>query len=239
MFRQIFKSDLKSIIRDPILVIAVMVPVMLILLLKFAFPLISDFIYSENGFRLDDYYSIIAITIVAVIPILVGFVYAFLLIGKHNEKNDLIFPITPSVKNNFSVFRIIFPSVLTFLLVSVSIIIVDPVPEEGCLRTIFVSAILSAQTPFTMLFIGGLSGNRFAGFAISKLYGIFLVVIPFGLLVHHPWNHFAFFSPFYWISWAWIVSSPAESLLYAAIALILTLCGTIVLFCHFLRNHRN
>jgi hypothetical protein len=75
------------------------------------------------------------------------------------------------------------------------------------------------------------------GFALSKIYGIFLITVPLGLVLHHPWNYLAFFSPLYWISWTWVVSIPAESFLYGAIATIITSGGIIIFFRHFLRKH--
>ena len=122
-------------------------------------------------------------------------------------------------------------------MVLVSIVTVDPVPSEGWLRTIFISILLSFQTPLVFIFIGGMAGNKVEGFALTKLYGIFLVTVPLGLLLHHPWNYFLFFSPLYWISWSWVTSSPSESLLYGAIAMFLTLGGISLLIRHFLSKH--
>jgi fluoroquinolone transport system permease protein len=84
-----------------------------------------------------------------------------------------------------------------------------------------------------------LAGNRVEGSALSKLYGIFLVAVPLGLLLHHPWNYFAFFSPLYWISWAWIISVPFESLIYGAISMIITFGCILIFFRHFLKKHTN
>jgi hypothetical protein len=111
------------------------------------------------------------------------------------------------------------------------------VPEEGWLRTIFVSLLMSFQAPLLLLFVSSLSGNRNKGLALSGLSVIFLASIPFGLLVHHPWNYFAFFSPFYWISWAWVTSVPIESLLYGAISMILTFCCIFILFWYLERRY--
>jgi hypothetical protein len=58
----------------------------------------------------------------------------------------------------------------------------------------------------------------------------FLITVPFGLLVHHPWNYLAFYSPLYWASWAWIVHSPLESLIYGSIAMFLSAVILIILY---------
>jgi hypothetical protein len=75
------------------------------------------------------------------------------------------------------------------------------------------------------------------GLALSKLYGVFLAAVPLGLILHHPWNYLAFFSPLYWISWAWIIPSFAESLMYGAIASLITVGCMFVFFRYFLKKH--
>ena len=122
--------------------------------------------------------------------------------------------------------RLMIPAFLSFIMVLITIFLTDPVINEGWLRSLFISLLLSTQSSFAFLFIGCLAVNKVQGLALSKLYGIFLVAVPLGLLLHHPWNYFAFFSPLYWISWAWVSYSPSESLLYGAIAIIITLGTT-------------
>jgi hypothetical protein len=101
----------------------------------------------------------------------------------------------------------------------------------------FAAFLLSIQSPFVFMFISAFTENRNSGSAISRLYWIFLIAAPLGLLLHHPWNYFVFFSPLYWVAWAWIVHSPLDSLIYGSIAVILTSGAMIVFIHHFLRKH--
>lgn len=237
--KSLLKSDIKSVLRDPILLITLLSPFLLIFFLIVVFPIISEFVFSKKGFYLNSYYSVIAITIISIFPVLIGFLYALKFIDKRVENNDGINTITPVTKQFFLKTKIIIPSSLSLILLLLSVSITDPVPTQGWLRSIYISLALAVQTPFAFLFIAGLSNSRLGGIALAKVFGIFLAAIPFGLLVHHPWTYFAFYSPFYWLSWAWVIPSPLESLLYGVIALILTLSGVVILFRHFLRKHTN
>jgi fluoroquinolone transport system permease protein len=234
-----FKADIKFIVRDPMLMLAILAPFMLILFLRLVFPLLSDFILLKTGFLLNTYYTIVAITMVTVIPMLFGMVYAFILLDENDLHILQVIAITPAGKKNFLYMRMIVPAILSFLMVLFTIILTNPVSTEGWLRTTYISLLLSAQSPFIFLFIGSLAGNKVEGLALTKLYGIFLIAVPLGLLLHHPWNYFAFFSPLYWISWAWITSLSAESIIYGAISVIITFGSILVFFRHFLNKQVN
>jgi fluoroquinolone transport system permease protein len=232
-----FKADIKFIKRDPMLLMAIVVPLLIILLLKLVFPLLSLFIFEKTGFQLDTYYTIVALTTLPVIPMLFGIVYAFILLDENDTHILQVISVTPAGKKNFLYMRMITPAFLSLILVFVSIVVTDPVSSEGWLRTIYISFIMSIQAPFVFLFIGSLAGNKVEGMALSKLYGVFLVAVPLGLILHHPWNYMAFFSPLYWISWAWVTPDPYESLIYGVISIVITIGAILIFFRHFLKKH--
>ena len=234
-----FKADIKFIARDPMLMMAFLAPFMLILFLRLVFPLLSDFIFIKTAFRLYNYYTIAAITMVSVIPMLFGMVYAFILLDENDMHILQVISVTPAGKKNFLYMRMVMPAFLSFFMVLLTVIMTNPVPTEGWLRTLYISFFLAIQSPFVFLFIGSLARNKIEGLALSKLYGIFLVAVPLGLLLHHPWNYLAFFSPLYWISWAWVISIPGESLIYGTISMVMTFGCILVLFRHFLKKHTN
>jgi fluoroquinolone transport system permease protein len=168
---------------------------------------------------------------------LFGMVYAFILLDENDLHILQVIAVTPAGKKNFLYMRMIVPAFMSFIMVILCVILTNPVPNEGWLRTIFVSFLLSAQSPFIFLFIGSLAENKIEGFALSKLYGVFLIAVPLGLLLHHPWNYLAFFSPLYWVAWAWVTSVPVESLVYGAISMIITFGCILIFFSHFLKKH--
>jgi hypothetical protein len=125
----------------------------------------------------------------------------------------------------------------SFVLVMITILMTKPVPTEGWLRTLFAGVMLSLQSPLVFLYMSSVEGNRVSLSAFSRLYWVVLIAAPVGLMLHHPWNYIAFFSPMYWVTWAWIVPSPLESLIYGSIALIITWVAIIVFFRKYMRTH--
>jgi fluoroquinolone transport system permease protein len=218
------------------IMMAALAPFLLVLFLLLIFPVISDFVSLMSNFPLDFYYPVVAITLISLIPMLTGMVYAFILLDENDTHILQIIAITPAGRMNFLLIRMILPMIFTFIILILSILITDPVTSEGWLRTLIISLLLSLQFPFTFLFIGGLARNKIEGMALSKLTGVFLVAVPLGMILHHPWNYFSFFSPFYWIGWAWVVENPAESLLYGAISVLITTGCIVVFLRHFLRK---
>lgn len=238
-FRSLFKADIKFIAGSNLLLFVMLTPLLLILLLRLGYPLLSDFIFLKTGFLLYNYYTIIAITIVSVIPVLFGTVYALIFIRESNPLIHQINDLTSAGRKNFIYIRMIIPAVFSFIIVLFSIILTNPVPTEGWLRSIFVSILLSVQSSFVFLFIGSVAGTWSKGIILSKLYGIILATVPLGLLLHHPWNYFVFFSPLYWISWTWVTPVIGESLLYGSISIIITFGCILIFFRHFLKKHAN
>jgi hypothetical protein len=133
--------------------------------------------------------------------------------------------------------RMIISAFFSFILVMITILLAKPVRTEGWLRNLFAAFLLSTQSPFVFLFISAVRGNRNSGSSFSRLYWMFLIAAPLGLMLHHPWNYLAFYSPLYWIAWAWIVQSPLESLIYGSIGMILTSSAIILFFRHLLRKY--
>lgn len=233
-----FKTGYRYLLSDPVLLAAALYPVVVILLLRLAVNPVSDLIFLKAGLRLGVYYTILAITIISVIPVLLGFIYAFIYLDKSETDRFKIILITPAGKKSLQYFRMIVPVLLSFIIVLITNLITNPVPTEGWLRSVFVSGLLSLQSLFVLIFIGSLASNRSKAILLLKLYGILLAAIPFGLLLHHPWNYILFFSPYYWIGWAWVCDYPPESLLYGAISAAISLGCIIWIYSHLIKKNK-
>lgn len=231
------KTDFRFICRDPILLLASFMPVILIFLMRYLFPWLTEYIYSKSSFNLSEYYPVVAISIVSIIPMFYGMVYAFVFLDENDSHNIREISVNPKVKRDFLYMRMLLSAFLSLVMVLVSIFIIDPVESEGWLRNIYISVLLATQAPFIFLFIGCLAENKTEAFALAKLCGVFLVAVPLGLILYHPWNYIMFYSALYWVSWAWIIPSALLSFIYGAIALIIT-GGSIFLFFRYFLNRR-
>jgi hypothetical protein len=116
-FLNSFKTDCRYIVRDPVLMAAALYPLIVILLLRLAINPVSDLIFLKTGFRLEIYYTIIAITLISVIPLLVGFIYAVTDIDKTVSNKDNSLSLTPADKKSFLFFRMMEPALFSFIMI--------------------------------------------------------------------------------------------------------------------------
>jgi membrane-associated HD superfamily phosphohydrolase len=217
-------GDMKIISSNYRPLIPVAILLLIIFLLPAFFPVLSHSAYTNYGMNPDKYYTLISVTLVSLIPLLSGIGY-----GNSTYRKEKIIDISEFGKSDtdakFSVYVRMFSVLfLSFLLIIISIIIIKPVPAQGWFRTLYAAILLSFQAPSGYLLHH--IKKRIAGIALSGLYWLFLIALPVGLLLHHPWNRVACFSPFYWVAWAWMLKSPSGAAIYGAVAVILT---TIVL----------
>ena len=233
-FKSVFITDLKLISGNHRLIFASVILFILIIFLTFYFPVISHFIFNQYGFRLDEYYPLFSITLIGVIPVLIGTRYGMLFCT--DQGNDLWTKSNEitAQSRNLLLMRVISTVVLSFLMIVLSVLLIKPVPAQGWLRTIYAIGLLSIQSPLGFVVIS--EGRKTGRLIFSWLSWIILIAMPLGLLFHHPWNYLAFLSPFYWIAWAWIIQSPTESLIYGLIALALTFAGAFLFFREFLKK---
>jgi membrane-associated HD superfamily phosphohydrolase len=216
-------EDLKLISLNYRLLIALASLFVIIILLPLFFPAVSHSVYLNTGLQPAKYYTLISITIVSLIPVLTGIAYGRIVTGKTplttiKDSDGITRYVTDS-----TYIRIFISLVISFIVIIISIWLIKPVPSQGWLRTLYAAGLLSVQTPFVFLLMGSQADKAIPGMGILKFYWIFLLALPLGLLVHHPWNYFAFFSPFYWIAWAWMIKPPVESVLCGSIAVILSI----------------
>ena len=127
-FKSSFITDFNIILHDKTLFARILAPFILILILKFVYPLLSGVIFSKTGFLLDKYYSLVAITFLSVIPMFPGMVYAFIQITEKDSNTIYVQTIAAEYKYKFLLLRMIISAIISFVLVMITIILVKPVP---------------------------------------------------------------------------------------------------------------
>jgi hypothetical protein len=232
-FAEVFISDIKCIAHVPLLLFAILSPVIIALILLISSMFISDLQDPEQALK---YNTVIAVSLISAVPYIYGLVFSFIRIeGKQFASNkDSIQSVSESRYTYFS--RMALSGLSAFVVVLPVIYLTDAVSTEGWLRAIYISLLLATMAMFIYAFSTGSGGSKSGWRRLSVISLLFFLPVPFGLILHHPWNYFAFFSPFYWINWAWIIPSPRESLLYGLISIAIIVAGLIILYKKFLKG---
>jgi hypothetical protein len=226
----VFRSDIKFIARMPWLLTAILCPLIVILLHFLASKHIS---VPGNAEKIYQYYTVTAVSLISAIPFVYGIVFSFIqLNGSRLADTDESIR-HDSKKRDMFFMRLVISGLSAFVVVLPVIYITDAVATEGWLRSIYVSILLAIEAPFIYTFSTGSGRSMLRWREWSLISVLFILPVPFGLILHHPWNYLAFFSPFYWISWAWIIPSPGESLLYGLISFAITASVLFILYVKF------
>jgi len=232
-----FLADLKNIFLNHRLLIVLSILVLFVILLPVCFSSVSHSVDLKTGLHPAKFYTLVSLTALALIPVLVGIAYGRVISDETKTEAINGQDIAGKEVPDTTYFRIFTSLVLSFLLIVLSSCLMKPVPSHGWLRTLYGVLLLTVQTPFVLLLIGKTGTKKIAGTGISKFYLLFLIALPLGLLVHHPWNCLAFFSPFYWVAWAWMIRPPAEAVICGSIAIILSSVILFVLLKYFLSRY--
>ena len=173
---------------------------------------------------------LLTVFLISAVPFIFGLVFSFIQLAckRFSDKNESVQ--STGEKNDLFIIRLVISGLSAFAIVLPVIFLTDAVTTEGWLRSIYVSLLLATMAPFICAFSAGSGGSLFRWRIRSVISILFILPVPFGLILHHPWNYLAFFSPFYWINWAWIIPSPTESLIYGLISMALTVAGLLILY---------
>lgn len=226
-FKSAIISDMKLIFLNYRLLIALLFLIVIIVLLPVCFPSVSHSVYMKTGVQPAKYYTLISVTLVSLIPVLTGIAFGRLVADKTHQVSIRSSDNVTGNASDSTYVRIFTSLLISFILIILSIWLIKPVPSQGWIRTLYAAGLLSVQSPFVLILIRSTADKKITGTGLINFYWIFLIALPLGLLVHHPWNYFAFFSPFYWIAWAWMINPPLEAIICGSVAVILS---TVFLF---------
>lgn len=173
-------NDFKNIIRDKFLVYAALVvPLLLIVFSRLIVHIISDY------YPLEKQYSLIFMMFSIFIPMIYGFITAFLIIDERDENLLTILRVMPISRNTYLIYRMFFMTIFSFIF-----ILIYP-PLSGLVETstfnyisyIPIAALYSLFTPFSALLTSSFANNKVQAFAIFKMGGTLFIIPLFGFFL--------------------------------------------------------
>jgi fluoroquinolone transport system permease protein len=180
--------DRRTILRDPMLRMLVVLPPLFGALIRWVLPLVFDRIGELSGGDGSAYLVPVAgLGLLILVPMLAGTVVGFLLLDQRDEGTLLALRVTPHAPADFLAYRLLIPVALslslTFLLFPVAGIRAYP------FHTLLPAALAAAPfAPLFALFLAVLARNKVQGFALMKASGL-VYAAPMALLVlPHAWG---------------------------------------------------
>lgn len=204
-------TDLRSVQRDSLLSWMVGAPVFISLVLRFLVPEISKLLWAELEFDLVPYYPMIVGYYFIMIPVIFGLIIGFLLLDERDDHTLTALQVTPLSMNNYLLYRISIPVILSVVLTIICFPITGLVSYTW--PPVLLAAVMSAiLAPVIALVLAAFASNKVTGFAVMKgMSGILLLPLA-AYLIGNPWHLFFGILPTYWpVKVYWLASEGATS----------------------------
>jgi fluoroquinolone transport system permease protein len=190
-------TDLRNIRRDPILLWALVLPLVVAVVLRWGVPILGEWLRVRVGFDLAPYHPLIVGSYVLVGPSIVGFIGGFLLLDERDDRVLDAIRVTPVSLDSLLAYRLGVPLILGSLITVIGYPVINLVSVP--VTSLVVSTILAACTgPILALLLAGFADNKVSGFALTKLFSAVSNVALVAWFLPMPWQLAAGVVPSYW-----------------------------------------
>lgn len=189
-------TDLRNWVRDPMLLIAAVGPLVLAVFIRFGAPTVADM--ATPVFALSSYYPVIAGAMAVFGPSLYGFIVGMFVLEDREQGVLSAYRVSPLSPRGYLLYRGATAYALSLLatLPALAAIGLVPVPPAILIGTAIVGAL---GGPVLTLAFGTLASNSIEGLALSKLVNV-VVLAPAVVIavVPEPFQFAAGVLPTYW-----------------------------------------
>ncbi|WP_405176238.1 hypothetical protein MHI27_10870 [Paenibacillus sp. FSL H8-0261] len=195
-YRMLFISDIRHAGLDPVLMVGIFAPLALLVVSRFGFPMIADWLTNGYAFDLYKYRSFAAIFLVMTFPMLTGMMTGLLMLDERDENVISYYAVTPLMRKGYMVYRLVLPSLLCTFLSSLFFIVSGLSSFQ--LEHIYILLLLAFEAPCFALFLASFAANKVEGLALSKIGGLFIAGPIVAYFVPSPWQFIGAWIPTYW-----------------------------------------
>lgn len=233
MLRSIhLKNDLKQILRDPIMAVLMVAPLLLIIAFKLMVLYLIPFIETNIVFDVTPYLNYVFVFVVMMCGAMLGIVTGFMMIDERDGKIAELMSVTPLGRSGYLFNRLLFAATFSVFYSILSYYVLNVV-ELPLITILFVSLLSSGYSIIIGLLIFTFADDKVKGFTFAKAINS-LSLFAFTDLLALKWlTVLSWFFPPYWITL--VVQSP-HSLLVYGLALLINLGWLFVLIKQFLKR---
>jgi fluoroquinolone transport system permease protein len=201
--------DLRSVRRDPLLRLILVLPILIVLLLRLGLPDLTARVQEAYRLNLAEYYGWFTAVIALLVPMLTGIVVGFLLLDQRDDHTLSALQVTPLTLAGYLVYRLGMPVVVSVLLTAAVLWGGALVPLDG-VDILLISAAAAPTAPLMALFLAAFAANKVQGLALQKASGVFLLPPMFAYFLPAPWNWLMAVFPAFWpaaLTWERVAGS--------------------------------
>ncbi len=202
-------ADFKRLIREPILIILMLVPFLAMIALKLAVVYGSPLLLDWLGFDLVPYYGYILSIAILLSPCMLGAVSGFMMIDDRDESMIDLMAVTPMGYSGYIRNRLVLPFIMSMLYTFVAYFVLDLYPIDfGML--LYISILTGIQSLILGLLLFSFTDNKVKGLTYAKGLDS-LMVTALADLAGIGWvTALSALLPFWWITC--LIMKPATAL---------------------------
>lgn len=223
-------GDMKNILRDPMLLLSMLAPVLLTMAIRYGLPFAQEFAYLQFTFDLSVYYVFIISFAMTLCPLMIGMLTGFILLDERDENLISYFSITAIGRKGYLLYRLCLPFLLSCLFTFLFLLFAGII--EFQLSFIPIILLVSLNAPLITLFLGVFADNKVEGLALSKLAGFIVIAPIIAYFVDHPLAYLTGVLPPYWAAEAYLAFHSSETVawLYLLLGCLISVAYLIIFF---------
>lgn len=211
------KNDLKQILRDPIMAILIVAPLLLIIAFKLMVLYLVPYIQTLIEFDVLPYLDYVLVFVVMMCGAMLGIVTGFMMIDDRDGKIAELMSVTPLGRSGYLVNRLLFASLLSVFYSMLAYYVLNVV-QLPIITILFLSLLSSIYSIIIGLLIFTFADDKVKGLTFAKAINS-LSLFAFTDLLALQWlTVLSWFFPPYWI--ALVVQSPHILLNYGLALLV-------------------
>jgi len=189
------KSDLKQIVRDPIIIILYLAPILLFFVVKISVIFLPK--YLDQYFNLLDYKSYILSGILALTSGLLGIATGFMMIDDKDGKIYELMKITPLGRKGYLMNRLFIPGIMAIIYTLLFTFFLYPL---NLMQYITITIISLIQTTLFAIALFHLADDKVKGLTYGKGLNIIIIFAFVELIDNEYLEIFAHIIPTFWLT---------------------------------------
>lgn len=199
-YSALLRRDLKNGVRDPMLMLIFIGSLLIIVVLRYGVPLLSNWLFVKLGIDLQPYHAHIAAFLLSLIPLLIGSAAGLLMLDEKDERLVDCYAITPLRKQGYFIYRLLLPVILCGLFLLLFIGVNDTLTALPVLPLL----LLILEAPLYALFLASFASNKVEGLVLTKFISLSVLGALCSNLAATPWHWLGSWLPAFWPFWLYL-----------------------------------
>ncbi len=214
-------NDARNVRRDSMLLTFLLAPLLAVVVLRIAVPIVATHLDQRYSFDLTAYYPLLLSLLVLGLPSGFGSLAGFMILDERDDDTLTALRVTPASMTGYATYRISTAVTLSFLY-TLGCVSLTGLAPGSLIHSLIPAALLAGFfSPLVALMLATLADNKVEGLAFGKASGIFMLGPLAAYFVGPNWQLLFGILPTYWPAKAfWVAAEGGNYLPYVLFGLL-------------------